>query len=149
MGGKRSAPLSKGSKRGARSSGAAPIGSCRMIYRLLADGVVLIHFLWILFLFGGGYWGRKIGIIRVFHAAGLGSALAIQILDWHCPLTHLEVWLRSREDPALAYPGSFLVFYLEKLVYLELARFWILLFTFLLLAFNLRLYLFRGKPLPP
>ncbi len=29
-----------------------------MLYKLIADGVVLFHFLWILFLIFGGFWGR-------------------------------------------------------------------------------------------
>jgi hypothetical protein len=32
-----------------------------MLYKVLADGVVAAHFLWILFLIFGGIWGRRAG----------------------------------------------------------------------------------------
>ncbi len=112
-----------------------------MVYKVLADGVVLIHFLWILFLFLGAIWGIKYKAIKIFHLSGLAFAFVIQIFDWYCPLTHLEVYLRSKHDPNLAYAGSFIIYYIEKIVYIEVSRFLILFFTFILCGLNLWLYL--------
>jgi len=116
-----------------------------MFYKVLADSLVHLHFLWILFLFFGGYWGWKRRFIRLFHLSGLFFALLIQSFDWYCPLTILEVWLRSRHDPTLGYAGSFIVHYVEKVIYIELRRSLILIFTVLLVAVNLWFYLKRKK----
>jgi Protein of Unknown function (DUF2784) len=116
-----------------------------MIYKILADNVVLIHFLWILFLFLGALWGVKNKAIKIFHLSGLAFAFVIQIFNWYCPLTHLEVWLRSKHNTALTYTGSFIIYYVEKIVYLELSRFVVLLFTVFLCGFNLWVYLKKKK----
>jgi hypothetical protein len=116
-----------------------------MLFKVLADMVVLLHFLWILFLFLGALWGVRSKAVRILHLSGLAFAFFIQIFDWYCPLTHLEIWLRSKHDPALAYGGSFIVHYVEKLVYLELSGQVILLLTVLLIGFNLWFYVRKRK----
>jgi hypothetical protein len=112
-----------------------------MLYKILADIVVLIHFLWILFLFFGAFWGIKNKGVKIFHLSGLAFAFIIQIFDWNCPLTHLEVWLRSKHSPSLTYVGSFIIHYVEKIVYIEISRFVVLMFTILLCGLNAWLYL--------
>ncbi len=116
-----------------------------MIYRILADFVVLVHFLWILFLIFGALWGIKNRAVRIFHVSGLVFAFIFQIFDWPCPLTHLEVWLRSKHDPLLAYKGSFIVYYVEKMVYIDLSRSIVILLTVLLGGMNAWLYLKTKK----
>lgn len=120
-----------------------------MIYKVLADGMVLIHFLWIVFLFLGAIWGIKNKAIKIFHLSGLAFAFLIQISNWYCPLTYLEIWLRSKHNPTLSYTGSFIIYYVEKMVYLELARSVIILFTLILCAFNLWVYLKRNREYRP
>lgn len=114
-----------------------------MLYKILADIVVLIHFLWILFLFLGAFWGIKNRGVKVFHLSGLAFAFIIQIFDWYCPLTHLEVWLRSKHSPFLAYSGSFIIHYVEKIVYIEISRPLVFVLTILLCSLNAWLYLRR------
>jgi hypothetical protein len=116
-----------------------------MPYKILADSVVLIHFLWIVFLFLGAYWGTKNKVVRIFHLSGLVFAFVIQVFDWYCPLTHLEVWLRSKHDFALTYTGSFIPHYIEKIVYIELSRTLVLFLTLLLCGLNAWLYLTKTK----
>jgi len=116
-----------------------------MSYKILADIVVFIHFLWIIFLFVGAYWGIRNRALKIFHLSGLGFAFIIQILEWYCPLTYLEVWLRSKHDPALSYAGSFIIYYVEKIVYIEISRYLILIFTFFLCGFNAWFYLVKKK----
>ena len=112
-----------------------------MNYKILADAVVLIHFLWIVFLFLGALWGRKSRIVKIFHLSGLAFAFIIQIFDWFCPLTHLEFWLRSKHAPDLAYAGSFIIYYVERIVYIEISRYIVLIVTLLLGTFNIWIYL--------
>jgi hypothetical protein len=112
-----------------------------MLFKILADIVILIHFVWILLLFFGGFWGVKNKAVKIFHISGLFFALLIQIFDWYCPLTHLEVWLRSKHNPTITYTGSFIIHYVEKIVYIEISRFLLILFTILLCGINAWFYL--------
>jgi hypothetical protein len=112
-----------------------------MFYKILADIVVVIHFVWILFLFLGGLWGRKIREVKIFHLSGLAFALTIQAFNWYCPLTYVEIWLRSRHSPVLTYTGSFIVHYVEEIVYIDLSRHLVLILTILLCGFNAWFYL--------
>ena len=117
-----------------------------MGYKILADLMVLLHFLWILFLFFGAYWGVRVRAVRILHLFGLALAFYTQLFDRYCPLTHLEVYFRSKHNPATTYAGSFLIYYLEKMVYLEIPHVLILALTVFLCVFNLVLYLgYREK----
>jgi hypothetical protein len=116
-----------------------------MLYKIFADIVVLIHFLWIIFLFLGGLWGRRSKVVKIFHISGLIFALIIQIFNWYCPLTYLEVWLRSKHNLTLTYTGSFIIHYVKGIVYIELSRHLILILTLFLCGFNAWLYLKKKK----
>jgi len=118
-----------------------------MPYGIFADGVVFIHFLWILFLVFGAFWGVKLRAVRIFHISGLVFAVVIQLFDWYCPLTHLEAWLRSKQGLAAAYPPSFIIYYVQKIVYIELSRVAVSGLTFSLCGFCAWWY-FRKKKEP-
>lgn len=98
-----------------------------MLYRLLADLIVVIHFVWIIFMLLGFIltlqaffykrtffnWFR----FRITHLGGILYVALLSIMGKYCPLTVLENYLRSRYNPNLTYPGSFIIHYLEGLVY--------------------------------
>ena len=111
-----------------------------MIYKILADITVALHLGWIVFLFLGAWWGVRRRWVRVFHLSGLGFAFLIQIFDWHCPLTYLEVYLRARHNPATSYAGDFVIQYLEQVVYLQVPPYVIAIGTILLCGVNLLVY---------
>jgi hypothetical protein len=92
-----------------------------LFYKIAADVVVAIHFTWILFLIGGAFIGRRVRWVKWTHLAALGYSVLLQAFSWICPLTYLELWLWNR-TPAGSYSGSFIVHYMEKLVYLEVPR---------------------------
>jgi uncharacterized membrane protein len=114
-----------------------------MFYMLAADFVVLVHFLWIIFLIFGVFIGRKYRAIKIFHIAGLGFSVVMQILGWYCPLTYLEIWLRQKHAPLLSYSGSFIVYYMEKLIYIKIAP-WII-FVLTLILISITAYIYYGK----
>jgi uncharacterized membrane protein len=114
-----------------------------MFYMLTADFVVLVHFLWIIFLIFGVFIGRKYRTIKIFHIAGLGFSVVMQILGWYCPLTYLEIWLRQRHEPLLSYSGSFIVYYVEKLIYIKIAP-WVI-FVLTLILISITAYIYYGK----
>lgn len=111
-----------------------------MSYKILADIVVIIHFLWIVFLIFGAFLGVKYKAVKIFHISGLIFAFIIQIFDWYCPLTHLEVWLRSKHNPDLAYAGSFIAYYIERIVYIDIPPYMIFILTVFMCIFNAWFY---------
>jgi len=116
-----------------------------MLYKIIADIVVSVHLLWILFLIFGALWGRRNSTVRIIHISGLAFAMIIQVFDWYCPLTDLEVLLRSKHNPALSYTGSFIIHYVEKIVYIELSRELIFALCIILCGINAWLYLSKGQ----
>ena len=111
-----------------------------MLYKICADIVVVIHLLWILFLLFGAFPGMYRKIFKIIHISGLIFAFIVQIFGWYCPLTYLEIWLRYKHDPALSYSGSFIINYVEKIVYLQVSRSSIFILTILLIGLNVLIY---------
>jgi hypothetical protein len=114
-----------------------------MLYKVLADVIVFVHFLWILFLIFGVFWGIRNRKVKFIHISALAFAVIIQVFHWYCPLTHLEAWLRAKHDPSLSYAGSFITHYIEKIVYIELSPALIFVLTIFLGGFSFWLYLKR------
>lgn len=89
-----------------------------MLYRLAADLVVLLHLAFILFVASGGLlllrWPR---LIRIQLPVVLWG-IAISLLQFTCPLTPLERWLRRRGGEAV-YEGAFIDRYIVPVVYPE------------------------------
>jgi hypothetical protein len=112
-----------------------------MLYRIAADITVILHLLWIIFLITGAFVGRRVAWVKRIHIGGIVFAIVIQIFGWYCPLTHLEIRLRRMQDPSQSYTGSFIIHYIEKIVYINLNPKTIFVFTFFLAAVSLWLYL--------
>jgi hypothetical protein len=87
-----------------------------MLFRVLADLVVLTHLAFILFVVGGGLlalrW-RWVPWVQV--PAALWGAV-IEVCGWICPLTPLENGLRARAGEA-GYAGGFVEHYVLPVVY--------------------------------
>lgn len=116
-----------------------------MVYGILADATVMVHLLWVLFLIFGAFPGVRWKVVKMIHVFGLALAMFIQAFDWYCPLTDLEVWLRSRQGPSAAYTGSFIAHYAEKLLYLNLPPGLILAGTVVVVVLNAWVYLRRRQ----
>ena len=56
-----------------------------MLWKVLADAVVFVHLLWILFLVFGAFLGSRNRKVRIIHVSGLACAILIQVFDWYCP----------------------------------------------------------------
>ncbi|AHG65676.1 DUF2784 domain-containing protein [Advenella mimigardefordensis] len=87
-----------------------------MIYRVLADLVLVLHFAFILFaIFGGLLVLQRLRIIWL-HLPALVWGATIVGLGAICPLTPLENTLRTMAGQQ-AYAGSFLEHYLLMAIY--------------------------------
>ncbi|MBI5099565.1 MAG: DUF2784 domain-containing protein [Nitrospirae bacterium] len=116
-----------------------------MLYRIAADITVLLHLLWILFLIFGAFIGRKYRWVKRVHISAIIFALVIQFFGWYCPFTHLEIWLRRMHDPSQSYSGSFIIHYVEKIVYINLSPKIIIVLTIILAVISLWIYSPRHK----
>jgi len=87
-----------------------------MRYSLLADAVVGLHFLFVLFVvLGGLLLVRWPALVWVHLPAAVWGAL-IEFRGWICPLTPLENSLRARAGEA-GYQGGFIEHYLLPVLY--------------------------------
>jgi Protein of Unknown function (DUF2784) len=89
-----------------------------MIFRLLADGVVIFHGAFVAFVVAGGLLVLRWRKLMWAHIpAALWGAL-IEFGGWICPLTPLENWLRARAGQA-GYAGGFVQHYVLGALYPE------------------------------
>ena len=87
-----------------------------MLYGLLADFVVFLHLAFVLFVvFGGLLVLRRPRIIWLHLPAARWGAI-MEFGGWICPLTPLEVWLRTKAGEE-GYQGDFLEHYLMPVLY--------------------------------
>jgi hypothetical protein len=93
-----------------------------MLARLLADAVVLLHGLFILFAVFGGLWVNWHQPIRkpriLVHLACAAWAATVVIMGYTCPLTPLEQSLRQTAGQQ-GYQTSFIEHYLLAVIYPE------------------------------
>jgi len=87
-----------------------------MEYRLLANGVLLLHLLFILFVVGGGLLAVRWPKMAWLHLPAALWGAAIEFAGWICPLTPLENALRQAAGDA-GYGGGFVEHYLLPLIY--------------------------------
>jgi hypothetical protein len=67
-----------------------------MLFQILVDGIVSIHFAFALFAAVGGvfaiYWRKMIWV----HLPAVLWVAIIEFSGWPCPLTYLENWLQTK-----------------------------------------------------
>ena len=87
---------------------------------MLAELVLLIHLLWILWVILGWIVTRNRPLLRWVHIGSLLWGILTEVGPWPCPLTIVEQWLQHRAGPP-SYQGSFLIHYLEIVIYPEVS----------------------------
>ena len=108
-------------------------------YKWAAEAVVLLHFSWIVFVVTGAFFLWRTRRWKYVHLAALLYSLAIEIWGWICPLTYLEQWLWVRAGVE-SYEGSFITYYLEKIIYLRAPQWLLVSAVAVLLIVTLVLY---------
>jgi hypothetical protein len=89
-----------------------------MLYRLLADGVMLLHFAYIVFVMGGAFLVLHRRWWMWLHLPAVAWGAWIEFFSRTCPLTPLENSLRARAGQA-GYSGGFIDHYITRAVYPE------------------------------
>ncbi len=87
-----------------------------MIYRILADLVLVLHLAFIVFVVAGGLLVLRWRWVAVGHLPVALYGALIEFIDWVCPLTPLENELRRRGGHE-GYEGGFIEHYLVPLIY--------------------------------
>lgn len=87
-----------------------------MVYRIVADLVVILHLAFVAFvLFGGLLALRWRRVVWVHLPAAVWGAV-VEFSGWICPLTPLEIWLRMQGGKS-GYRSDFLEHYALPLLY--------------------------------
>ena len=115
-----------------------------MIYRFLADLVVLAHFGFIVFVIFGGLLAFRWQWVAWLHVPALAWGGFIELTGRICPLTPLENQLR-RAGGMSEYSQSFIEQYLIPVVYpIGLTREFQVLMGLVLIALNISMYAYLG-----
>jgi hypothetical protein len=117
-----------------------------MVYRITADALIVFHLLWIFWLIFGPLVAYRHPWLRALHLAGLVFSVTMQVYGWYCPLTHLEQWLRYQQAPDASYTGSFITHYAERVIYLDVSPYLVLVLTLLICAGTTYIYLTWRPP---
>ena len=118
-----------------------------MIYKLLADFVLLFHLAFVLFVVLGGIAVWRAPKLAWLHLPAVAWGALIEFKGWICPLTPWEQSLRRLAGEE-GYSGGFVEHYLLPLIYPEgLTRDDQILLGLLVLAINTIFYalMFRSK----
>jgi len=116
-----------------------------MVYRVLADFIVVVHFIWILFIIFGVVFAFFRFKIALLHLAGLVFSLLLNLMGWYCPLTYLENYLYSLHGYKSTDTGSFLLKVLEPLVYPNLPEYYIRIGEILFVCLYIIVYAYLAK----
>ena len=87
-----------------------------MVYRALADCIVLVHAAFVAFVMLGGFFAWRWRAVLWAHVPAAVWGAAIEFAGWTCPLTPLENALRARAGLE-GYRGGFVEHYVIPLLY--------------------------------
>lgn len=87
-----------------------------MIYRVLADLILVAHFAFVLFVVLGGLLVLRWPLLAWVHIPAAIWGVLIEYTGWICPLTPLENSFRVRGGEA-GYSGGFIQHYIQPVLY--------------------------------
>jgi hypothetical protein len=87
-----------------------------VIFRLLADAVLVLHLAFVAFIVLGGFLVLRVPALAWLHLPAVVWAATTEFLQLICPLTPLENHLRTLGGEA-GYSGGFIAHYLASLIY--------------------------------
>ena len=87
-----------------------------VLYRVLANAVVVFHALFIVFIVFGGFLAWRWRRVALVHVPAAIWGVLIEYRGWICPLTPLESSLRVKAGQS-GYSGGFVEHYLLPAIY--------------------------------
>ena len=87
-----------------------------MLYRLAAEGVLLMHLAFILFALLGAVIAVRWRWIPIVHLPAAAWGIFVELTGRICPLTYLENYFRARAGLS-GYAESFIEHYLLAIIY--------------------------------
>lgn len=87
-----------------------------MLFAWLADAVMLLHFAFVAFAVVGAVLVLRWRRLLWWQVAAAAWAAIVELMQWPCPLTPLEIWLRQQAGQS-GYSESFVEHYLTVLLY--------------------------------
>jgi hypothetical protein len=87
-----------------------------MLYRVLADCLVLVHLAFVVFVVAGGLLVLWRPSLRWIHLPAAAWGALIEFTGWICPLTPWEQALRVQAGQ-VGYSGGFIEHYILSLLY--------------------------------
>jgi uncharacterized protein DUF2784 len=87
-----------------------------MLYSWLADGVLIVHFAFVLFVAFGGLLLLRWRRVAWFHVPAVIWGAITEFAGIVCPLTPLENILRARAGQ-VGYTGGFIEHYITRVMY--------------------------------
>ena len=111
---------------------------------LLSILVLTVHLLWLALVIFGAFWTRGRPIWTTLHIAALLWGIVVEVGPWPCPFTLAENYFESRAGLP-AYQGSFLLHYLDAIVYPNLPASILTSAGVVVCAANLGIYAWRWR----
>lgn len=115
----------------------------RILFIFAISLVLALHLAWILFVITGAFFTRNRPKLTALHLASLVWGIVVEVGPWPCPLTLTENFLELRAG-IMPYSGSFLVHYLDRIVYPNLPVGLIVGCAVAVCGANLAVYAYRG-----
>ncbi|MGA8938788.1 MAG: DUF2784 domain-containing protein [Acidobacteriaceae bacterium] len=112
------------------------------LLQILPPTVVAIHLAWILWVITGALWTRGRPWLTAFHIASLVWGIIVETCPIDCPLTLAEQAVESRAG-LHHWAGSFLLHYLDAIVYPNVPVTILITFAVAVCALNLSIYAWR------
>ena len=113
-----------------------------MIYRLLADCLVLVHLAFVVFVVAGGFLILWRPFLRWIHLPAAAWGVLIEFTGWICPMTPWEQALRIKAGQG-GYTGGFVEHYVLPILYpTELTYGVQVVLGFLIIGVNVAVYAF-------
>ncbi|MFP5233930.1 MAG: DUF2784 domain-containing protein [Acidobacteriota bacterium] len=113
-----------------------------VVFQVLAPLVVAIHLAWILWVITGVRWTRGRPWLTAFHMASLVWGIVVETCPVNCPLTLAEQTLEAGAGMR-PWAGSFLLHYLDAIVYPNLPVSLLIALGVIVCGVNLLIYAWR------
>jgi hypothetical protein len=111
---------------------------------LLAVLVLFLHLAWLALVIFGAIWTRGRPVWTALHILALFWGIVVELGPWSCPLTLAESYCEARAGLP-AYQGSFLLHYLDAIVYPNLPAWIVSSAGVAVCALNLAIYGWRWR----